>query len=149
MVVQWQRCGLVMALLIVASVISFRAGVVTQSSTGGSVFESTGGTRLRVLFDGPSQGSPVDVGVINFPPGTDSGEHPHGVTEIFYVLEGELEHVVNGDSYTLSPGMLGHVNPPDLVNHKVAPDGLPVRALVIWAPGGEAARIGSNWNRVE
>ena len=86
--------------------------------------------------------------MITFPPGTNSGEHPHGVTEIFYVLDGELEHVVNGDSHILTPGMLGYVKPPDLVNHRVAPDGSPARALVIWAPGGEAVRIGSNWNRV-
>ena len=71
------------------------------------------------------------------------------VTEIFYVLEGELEHVVNGESHTLMPGMLAYVKPPDRVNHIVAPDGSPARALVIWAPGGEAARIGANWNRVD
>jgi len=43
---------------------------------------------------------------MTFPPGTNSSEHPHGVTEIFYVLEGELEHIVNGDSHMLTPGML-------------------------------------------
>ena len=136
-------------LLIGVSVISFGAGVVAQSSADGATFESAGGSRLTVLFDGPSQGSPVDVGVITFPPGTDSGEHAHGVTEIFYVLEGALEHVVNGDSHTLAPGMLGSVKPPDRVNHRVAPNGPPARALVIWAPGGEAERIGANWNRVD
>ena len=50
------------------------------------------------------------------------------VTEIFYVLEGELEHVVNGESHTLMPGMLGYVKPPDRVNHIVAPDGSPTGA---------------------
>ena len=143
-----RRYGLFLVVLMVASAVSFRAGVAAQSSAGGPTFESAGGTRLTVLFSGPSQGAPVDVGVITFPPGTNSGDHPHSVTEIFYVLDGELEHVVNGDSHILSPGMLGYVKPPDLVNHKVAPDGSPARALVIWAPGGEAARIGSNWNQV-
>ena len=94
------------------SVLSFRAGVTAQSAAGGPTCERAGGVRLTVLFDGPSQGSPVDVGVITFPPDTNSGEHPHTVTEIFYVLEGELEHVVNGDSHILKPGMLGYVKRP-------------------------------------
>lgn len=135
--------------LIGVSVLSFRAGVVAQSTASGPVFESAGGTRLEVLFDGPTVGSPVDVGVITFPPGTDSGNHPHGVTEIFYVLEGELEHIVNGESHVLTPGMLGYVKPPDVVNHRVGSAGPAARALVIWAPGGEAERISGNWTRVE
>lgn len=31
----------------------------------------------------------------------------HGAVEIFYVISGELEHVVNGWSYLLKPGMVG------------------------------------------
>ena len=75
--------------LTLSSVLSFGAEVIAQSASGG-----------------PSQGTPIDVGVMTFPPGTNSSEHPHGVTEIFYVLEGELEHIVNGDSHMLTPGML-------------------------------------------
>jgi quercetin dioxygenase-like cupin family protein len=137
------------AILIVVSGLSFAAGLVAQSTSNGPMFESAAGARLEVLFDGPSMGAPVDVGVLTFPPGTDSGNHPHGVTEIFYVLEGELEHVVNGESHLLTPGMLGHVSPPDLVNHRVDPNGESARAVVIWAPGGEAERISGNWTRVE
>ena len=91
----------------------------------------------------------VDVGQLTFPPGTNSGDHSHGVTEIFYILEGTLEHVVNGESHILTEGMLGYVKPPDVVNHIVNPDGPPTKALVIWAPGGEAARIGSRWQRAQ
>jgi hypothetical protein len=40
-----------------------------------------------------------------------------------HVLEGELEHVVNGKSYRLQPGMVGYVRPPDRVRHKVGPAG--------------------------
>ena len=58
------------------------------------------------------------------------------MTEIFYVLDGDLEHIVNGESHRLAPGMLGYVNPPDMVSHRVDPDGPPARAVVIWAPGG-------------
>lgn len=45
----------------------------------------------------PSASSP-------FPPNADSGDHTHGAIEMFYVLSGQLEHVVNGKSYVLGPG---------------------------------------------
>lgn len=147
---QYRLYGAFGAVLLIACLASFGAGLTAQSAASGTIFESgPGGTRLEVLFDGPTQNSPVDVGIITFPPGTNSGDHPHGVTEIFYVLEGELEHIVNGESHLLTAGMLGYVKPPDRVNHKVDANGPPARALVIWAPGGEAARIGGNWTRVE
>ena len=53
---------------------------------------------------------------------------------------------MNGESHLLSPGMLGFVRPPDEVNH-VVPGDDPVKALVIWAPGGEAARVLRNWEK--
>ena len=136
-------------ILVFACAVSFAAGLKAQSALEGRAYESGGGTRIKVLFDGPPQDTPADVAEITFPPGTNSGDHPHAVTEIFYMLEGELEHVVNGESQILRPGMLGYVKPPDVVNHIVAADGPQVRALVIWAPGGEAARITSRWKRVE
>jgi hypothetical protein len=47
---------------------------------------------------------------------------------------------VNGASHILEPGMVGIVRPGDTVAHGVSSEE-PVRALVIWAPGGEADRI--------
>ena len=108
-------------------------------------YVSPTGTRLRVLLDQASLGgAEVEVGEITFAPGADSGNHVHGATEIFYVLSGELEHVVNGKSIVLGPGMIGHVRPPDTVRHRTKP-GVTTKALVIWAPGGEAARVTSRW----
>jgi quercetin dioxygenase-like cupin family protein len=110
-------------------------------------FVSPGGTKLRVLLDQARLGgSELEIGEITFAPGADSGDHAHGATEVFYVLSGELEHVVNGKSVILRPGMLGFVRPPDQVRHKVGSAG-PTRALVIWAPGGEAARVTAKWKR--
>ena len=110
-------------------------------------FVSPGGTRLRVLLDQAQLGgSELEIGEITFAPGADSGDHAHGATEVFYVLSGELEHVVNGKSVILRPGMLGFVRPPDQVRHKTGSAG-PTRALVIWAPGGEAARVTAKWKR--
>ena len=141
------RRGLVLA--VVACVASFGAGMLAQSATDVVSFESgPGGTRLDVLFDGPTMDVAVDVARLTFPPGTNSGDHSHGVTEIFYVLEGTLEHVVNGESHILTEGMLGYVKPPDQVNHIVDADGPPAKTLVIWAPGGEAARLASRWQPI-
>ena len=92
-------------------------------------------------------GKELEIGEIVFVPNSDSGEHVHGVTETFYVLEGELEHFVNGSSVKLTAGMIGTVRPPDKVRHKTGPQG--AKALVIWAPAGEAARIAARWKRVE
>lgn len=111
------------------------------------VYESPGGTRIRLLLDSSNLGGEeIEIGEITLPSGTNSGSHPHGSTEIFYVLSGELDHVVNGEHHLLKPGMLGFVRPPDEVTH-IVPGDEPVKALVIWAPGGEAHRIVSRWQR--
>ena len=111
-------------------------------------FLSESGTEIRLLLSESNLGgAELQVGEITFPPGTNSGNHYHGATEVFYVLSGELEHVVDGVSETLRPGDLGFVRPPSAVNHRTAPDGPGARALVIWAPGGEGTRIIENWSR--
>jgi len=92
-------------------------------------------------------GAEVELGELTFPAGADSWDHAHGSTEIFYVLSGELEHVVNGRSTLLKPGAVGFVRPPDKVRHKTGSAG--AKALVIWAPGGEAARVTSRWQAVK
>jgi quercetin dioxygenase-like cupin family protein len=48
-----------------------------------------------LMLDDTNVGPEVTVGELTFPPSTDSGEHTHGAIEMFYVLSGELEHVVN------------------------------------------------------
>ena len=133
----------------VACAMSYGAGVgAQQESIEGQVFQSPGGTQLEILLDGRGRDGNVDVAEITFSPGTNSGDHPHGSTEIFYVIEGQLEHVVNGESQILEPGMLGFVEPPDAVNHITQSDGTATRAVVIWSPGGEAARLAAGWRRV-
>lgn len=123
-------------------------GTTPAPVTRGEVYQSASGTTLRILMDRAMLGgSELEMGEIVFAPNMDSGEHVHGATETFYVLEGELEHVVNGQSIKLTAGMIGTVRPPDKVRHKTGAQG--ARALVIWAPAGEAARIASRWKRIE
>lgn len=113
-----------------------------EKATAGTRWLENGGLTIKVLVEAANLGSgDVEIGEITFPAGmSPSRGHRHGAIEIFYVLEGELDHVVNGTSHILRPGMVGIVRPADEVIHRVASTG-PVRALVIWAPGGEVARI--------
>jgi quercetin dioxygenase-like cupin family protein len=142
--------------LIVAAIILFGVGVTVGAffapqdmSLSGHVYESPGGTRIRMLLEEANLGGKeIEIGEITFPAGLNSGEHLHGATEIFYILSGELEHVVDGKSHLLKPGMLGFVRPPAKVNH-VVPGKEPTKALVIWAPGGEAHRIVDRWKKIE
>jgi quercetin dioxygenase-like cupin family protein len=96
-----------------------------------------------LFLDEGNVGPEVTVGEITFPPNSDSGEHKHGATEMFYIVSGELEHIVNGKSFILKPGMTGYVKPPDSVRHKVGPSG--AKAVVIWTPGEEGKKIASRW----
>ncbi|MBW3535202.1 MAG: cupin domain-containing protein [Gemmatimonadetes bacterium] len=105
--------------------------------------EAPGGPRLKVLVE-PSVlgGAEVAVAEIEFASGSGPlpRPHRHGSVEVFYVLSGVLDHVVNGESHLLTPGMVGVVRPGDDVVHGVRSHE-PVRALVIWAPGDEVDRI--------
>jgi len=138
--------GLVLAGALVWLALSHPTTLVAQSGQG-ATFVSQSGTRLRLLLDETGLGGKeVELGEMTFPPNLNSGEHQHGAVEIFYIISGELEHVVNGKSAFLKPGMAGFVRPPDKVAHKTGPGG-PTKALVIWAPAGEVARITSRWKR--
>ena len=72
--------------------------------------------------------------------------HPHRDMEIItYILSGELEHVVNGKSQILRPGMVGYVKPPDKIRHKTGPAG--AKVIVMWVPGAEAGKIIARWTK--
>src|SRR5688572_33076443 len=116
-----------------------------QSDKPVATYRSPGGTTLKLLLDDSNVGPEATVGELTFPPNVDSGDHKHGAIEMFYVISGELEHVVNGKSQILKPGMAGHVRPPDSVRHKTGPAG--AKVVVIWVPGDEAKRIVARWTK--
>lgn len=116
-----------------------------QSETQGVTYRSPGGSTLRLILSDSNVGPEISLGEMTFPPNADSGEHAHGAIEIFYVLEGELEHVVNGKSQILKPGMVGYVKPPDKIRHKTGPAG--AKVVVMWVPGAEANKIVSRWKK--
>lgn len=116
-------------------------GEYARSANGTRQLVLGGGLRIKLLLEERNLGSSeLEMAEITFPAGSAGGGHSHGSTEIFYVLEGVLGHVVDGVLHRLEPGSVGVVKPGDEVSHRVLSDG-PVRALVLWVPGGEADRI--------
>lgn len=97
------------------------------------------GVKIKMLVDASNLGGDkVEVGELFLPVAYgEGGAHQHGSLEIFYVLEGVLGHEVNGKAHRLAPGEVGFVKPGDSVKHAVLSD-VPVKAVVIWVPGGEA-----------
>ena len=83
----------------------------------------------------------MEIAEHSFAPGTNMGGHSHSSIEIFYVLSGELEHTVNGETVLLTPGMIGVVRSGDEVVHRVPSEEKPAKVLIIWAPAGETERI--------
>ena len=121
------------------------ATATAQSGKTGETYRSPGGAALRLFLDSTNVGPQVSVGELTFPPNADSGEHTHGAIEMFYVLSGELEHLVNGKSYILGPGMTGYVRPPDKIRHKTGAAG--AKVIVVWVPGVEAGKIAGGWKK--
>jgi mannose-6-phosphate isomerase-like protein (cupin superfamily) len=130
------------------AVFSLTIGAVQaeEAKTAGRVLKSPSGTELRVLVDAQSLGgSEVEVAELTFLPNSDSGDHHHGVTETFYVLEGEMSQVINGKTFKLGRGMVATVRSTDEVRHRSGRKG--AKVLVIWAPGGEIERVAGRWNK--
>lgn len=98
----------------------------------------TGPGHIKVLLEEQNLGSPdTEIAEIYFPPDYQGATHPHEF-EIIYVLEGRLDHIVNGESHILEAGMIGVVREPDLVVHRTD-SARGARTLVIWPLGNEVA----------
>jgi quercetin dioxygenase-like cupin family protein len=133
--------------LAIATLLAFCSArsATAQSDKQGTTYRAPSGATLRLILDTANVGPEISLGELTFPPNGDSGEHAHGAIEIFYVLSGELEHVVNGKSQILKPGMVGYVKPPDKIRHKTGPAG--AKVVVMWVPGAEAGKIVARWTR--
>ena len=141
------RLSALFALSLLVAIAPYRAHAQAPARTGKQLgtWRSASGTTLKLFLDSTNVGREVSLGEIVFPPNADSGNHQHGATEIFYVISGELEHVVNGKSQLLAAGMVGYVSPPDTIRHKTGPAG--AKAVVVWVPGAEAGKIVSRWTK--
>jgi len=136
---------LVLSVALAAGLSLTADGAAQPEKLQGTTYRSPGGTTLRLMLDESNVGPEVTLGEMIFPPNMDSGDHQHGAIEMFYVVSGELEHVVNGRSQILKPGMSGFVRPPDKVRHKTGAAG--AKVVVVWVPGDEGKKIASRWTR--
>lgn len=144
------------ALLVVAALAfaSAQAGAqdstaYRRSSSGTRLLENDAGTSIKVLVEASVIGATgVEIAEATLPVGGGAGpaSHRHGSTEIIYVISGELDHVVNGETHRLAPGMIGIVKPDDTVIHRVVGQ-TPVKVLLIWAPGGEVERLAARFRQ--
>jgi len=104
-------------------------------------------SQIKVLIDEHLGGTKdVTVAELTIPAGVDVPDHIHQSTEIFYILSGELEQTSDGKVQKLTAGMACLVPANSTTHHKVTSK-KPVRALVIWAPGGEEQRITEQWEK--
>lgn len=130
-----RRLGLACAavsLVIGAQMLRAQGGGAQQGIT----YRSPSSAALRLMLDETNLGSEVSVGEILFPqPGLGRARAQRHRDLLRGV--GEFQHVVNGKSQVLKPGMSGFVRPPDKVRHKTGPAG--AKAVVVWAPGDRRA----------
>ncbi len=120
-----------------------------RSSSGTRILENDAGTSIKVLVENVVlPGTGVEIAEATLPAGSGAGpaSHRHGVLEMIYVISGELDHVVNGETHRLTPGMVGIVKPADTVIHRVVGQ-TPVKMLLIWAPGGEVERLAQRFRQ--
>jgi quercetin dioxygenase-like cupin family protein len=118
------------------------SGIDYARSTGGTRWLEAPGIAIKVLVEAASFGSSeVEVAELRLDPGSSGADHRHGSHEIIVMLEGAMDHMVNGETHRLEPGMVGIVRQGDTVAHRVVSE-TPVRAILVWAPGGEAERLG-------
>ena len=145
------RTLLALAVLLLLAALPLLTQETPSYSIGGKgtrILVGPGGLTIKMLVEKENLGGvEVEVGEITFPGMSPGGGHVHETNEIFYVLSGKMEHIVNGESAILDPGMVGIVRKGDTVSHKIL-SAEPCKALVIWAPGGEADRL-SQFFRVE
>ena len=131
-------------MLLVGAMLVTHTLLAREQAAAGKLFTSPGGAQLKVLVDAASLGgTEVEVAELTLAPNSDSGEHRHAVTETFYLLEGDMEQVINGKPVKLTPGAVASIRSTDQVRHKAGPKG--AKVLVIWAPGGEVARVTAKW----
>tara|TARA_B100001013_G_scaffold344095_1_gene273436 strand:- start:5550 stop:6074 length:525 start_codon:yes stop_codon:yes gene_type:complete len=149
----FSRCMILFVCTIVIFLINgCQKNEIEISSQANSYSKITSGTRqfewdtdndigwIRVLVEEFNlDDEVVEIGEIYFPSDYEGMAHVHEL-EILYVLEGELDHIVNGISHILKPGMIGIVRAPDNVVHRTnSLEG--TRVLAIWPHGNEVAAM--------
>lgn len=82
------------------------AGAITTLDASGNLFVR--GETLRPLLT-HATGSSLEIFDISGPAGAGPPPHRHPWEEVYVVLDGGLEVIVDGESHVLSPGGVAHV----------------------------------------
>lgn len=89
-----------------------------------------GNSGPKYLMKGPR----MNFALVQFQPGEDFKAHYHNIMEEnFYILEGEVDIVVDGKPYHLTEGDLIHVEP-DEIHYVINNSGAPVKMISTLAP---------------
>lgn len=84
------------------------SGVDYDVVTAGSrkIVRQDGSDGAKILLEAANLGSgKIEIAELTFLPNRRGRSHVHGSIEIFYVLTGQLTHVVNGKGARLTPGI--------------------------------------------
>ncbi len=114
-----------------------------QATSGGG-----DGLRLQLLLSFETIGSDgLEIAHLTLPGGDGvtcankpCQAHQHPVDEIMFVLQGQLEHVVEGDAQIIAPGMLAVAPRNRNVAHNVLSEE-PLEVLIVWPATGEFDRL--------
>ena len=107
---------------------------IVIAETDGEVYDA-GGVRLRFLAQSPEQ--PIAVTDNTVPPGFPGPvRHRHArMTDVFFVLEGELTFDLDDEQRTLGAGSFVLV-PPGMVHTFANRGSVPARFLSVYQPSG-------------
>ncbi|MCG8422504.1 MAG: cupin domain-containing protein [Proteobacteria bacterium] len=133
-----------------ANIATTRSGLTYQPIGKGIRWLVKSDVFLKTLVERSNYGNgDVEVAELHLPKVPKSGyvvqglEHFHRSAEIFYVISGRMGHIINGKKHIIEPGQVGIVHGGEKIIHTVEGDE-PVKAIVIWVPGGEADNLVEN-----
>lgn len=85
-----------------------------------------------------TEGQWMTLSIVEMDPGAVIPEHAHPHEQVGYLVEGEFDFTIGGDTYHLVPGQMWRI--PGGVPHKVVAGSQPVRALDVFYPIREDMR---------
>ena len=91
----------------------------------------------KYLMRGPRS----NFAIVRFNPGEDFAAHYHEVMEEnFYIIEGEVDIIVDGVKHHMKPGQFIHIEPKE-VHYVINPYDKPVKMISTLAPFQESDKV--------
>lgn len=109
-------------------------GAPTVSGSMATALLAYSGIAVKMLVDGRLDAQLHTMFMVDYQPGAAANPHDHPFEESYYILEGEVDVVANGDRYALRPGDFFWTGT-GCVHAFYETQGQPVRWLETSAPG--------------